>query len=51
MFGKDYRHAVSIDLQNYKEGEKFDIDDTIAEYECKSHDKGKQHTKIMEIVI
>ena len=51
VFGKDYRHAVSIDLQNYKEGEKFDIDDTIAEYECKSHDKGKQHTKIMEIVI
>jgi predicted phosphodiesterase len=51
IFGEDYRHAVSVDLQNYKEGEQFDIDASLVEYECKSHDKGKSNTKIMEIVI
>lgn len=51
VFGKDYRHAISIDLQHYVEGECFHIQDVLDEYDCKSHDKGKQTTKIMEIVI
>lgn len=51
FFGEGYRHVMSIDLQNYNEGEWFDIDETLMEYNAKSVDKTRKRENIMSIVI
>ena len=51
FLGEGYRHVMSVDLQEYTEGDCFDIQDSIVEYECKSATKTKKKTTIMSIVI
>ena len=43
------RDGIKIDLQNYGEG--YDIDDSLAEYNPKSHDKLNQGTTIFKVVV
>jgi len=45
------RDGIKIDLQNYDENDYYNIDENLAEYNVKSANKCKKHTKIMEIVI
>jgi len=51
FIGEGYRHVMSIDLQNYTEGEWFDIRESILEYDCKSIEQTKKHETIMSIII
>ena len=43
------RDGIKIDLQNYGEG--YDIDESLAEYNPKSHDKINQGTTIFKVVV
>jgi len=43
------RDGIKIDLQNYGQG--YDIDDSLAEYNPKSHDKINQGTTIFKVVV
>ena len=43
------RDGIKIDLQNYGKG--YDIDDSLAEYNPKSHDKLNQGTTIFKVVV
>ena len=50
IFYKDgNRDGIKIDLQNYGEG--YDIDESLAEYNPKSHDKITQGTTIFKVVV
>lgn len=51
FFGEGYRHVMGVDLQDYVEGEWFDIDESLMAYHAKSVDKVKKKTTIMSIVI
>ena len=50
IFGKSYRYSISIDLQNFVDGEWYDIHDSMMEYDSKNNKNHKTKT-IMEIVI
>jgi predicted phosphodiesterase len=51
FFGKTGRHAMSVDLQDYNEGECYDINTELAAYDCKSHDKTKKTNVVFQVVI
>jgi predicted phosphodiesterase len=51
FFGEGYRHPMTIDLQNYVNGECYDIKASLMEYHCKSVDKTRKTETIMSIVI
>jgi predicted MPP superfamily phosphohydrolase len=51
IFGDIYRVPMTIDLQNYNKEESYNIDDSLVEYECKSHEKTKPQTTILKITV
>ena len=51
FIGEGYRHVMGVDLQEYVEGEWFDIDTVLMEYNAKSVSKTQKTERIMSIVI
>lgn len=51
LASKDSFHKIAVDLQNYVDGEWYNIYTELMEYNCKSAGKNKVQTKIMEIVV
>lgn len=51
FFGEGYRHVMGVDLQNYVDGDCFDIDASLMAYHAKSVEKTKSRETIMSVVI